>query len=89
MCRGAKESRFDYGAYQERLKAALVQNCRVLDNRGDGIRGSGMVLVQTTILRWVQRYVPEFEKRWSRYAQPVGGSGRCEETYIGDVKRRI
>ncbi len=32
------------------------------------------VLVHTTILRWVQRYVPEFEKRWSRYARPVGGA---------------
>ena len=26
----------------------------------------GTVLVHMTILRWVQRYVPEFEKRWSR-----------------------
>ena len=42
----------------------------------------GAVLVHTTILRWVQRYVPEFEKRWSRYARPVGGSWRCDETYI-------
>ena len=42
----------------------------------------GAVLVHTTILRWVQRYVPEFEKRWSRYARPVGGSWRCNETYI-------
>ena len=42
----------------------------------------GVVLVHTTILRWVQRYVPEFEKRWSRYARPVGGSWRCDETYI-------
>src|SRR5947209_10358031 len=24
----------------------------------------------------------EFEKRWSRYARPVGGSWRCDETYI-------
>ena len=40
------------------------------------------VLVHTMILRWVQRYVPEFEKRWSRYARPVGGSWRCDETYI-------
>ncbi len=39
----------------------------------------GAVLVHTTILRWVQRYVPEFEKRWSRYARPVGGSWRCDE----------
>ncbi len=26
----------------------------------------GILLAHTTILRWVQRYVPEFEKRWSR-----------------------
>src|SRR4051812_28305249 len=30
-------------------------------------------LAHTTILRWVQRYVPEFEKRWNRYARTVGG----------------
>ena len=42
----------------------------------------GVVLVHTTIRRWVQRYVPEFEKRWSQYARPLGGSWRCDETYI-------
>src|SRR5712671_7638424 len=42
----------------------------------------GIRLAHSTILRWVQRYVPEFEKRWSRYARPVGGSWRCDETYI-------
>src|ERR1700675_2880604 len=26
--------------------------------------------------RWAQRYLPEFEKRWRRYARPVGGSWR-------------
>ena len=26
----------------------------------------GILLAHTTILRWVQRYVPDFEKRWSR-----------------------
>jgi hypothetical protein len=31
----------------------------------------GITLTHTTILRWVQRYVPEFEKRWSRYARPA------------------
>jgi transposase-like protein len=36
----------------------------------------------TTIMRWVQRYVPEFVKRWQRHAQPVGASWRCDETYI-------
>jgi len=41
-----------------------------------------IALAHTTILRWVQRYVPEFEKLWKRYARPVGGSWRCDETYI-------
>ena len=39
-------------------------------------------VVHTTILRWVQRYIPEFEKRWQRYARPVGPSWRVDETYI-------
>ena len=42
----------------------------------------GIALTHTTILRWVQRYVPEFEKRWNQYSRPVGGSWRCDETYI-------
>ena len=36
----------------------------------------------TTILRWVQHYTPEFEKRWRRYARTVGGSWRMDETYV-------
>ena len=42
----------------------------------------GISLAHTTILRWVQRYLPEFEKRWKRYARAVGGSWRMDETYI-------
>jgi len=42
----------------------------------------GIHLAHTTILRWVQHYTPEFEKRWNRYARSVGGSWRCDETYI-------
>src|SRR5215813_12799542 len=42
----------------------------------------GIALSHATILRWVQRYVPEFEKRWNRYARPVGDSWRVDETYI-------
>jgi len=42
----------------------------------------GIALAHTTILRWVQRYVPEFEKRWNHYARAVSGSWRCDETYI-------
>ena len=42
----------------------------------------GVDVSHTTILRWVQHYVPEFEKRWHRYARPVGTSWRVDETYI-------
>ena len=35
-----------------------------------------------TVLRWVQHYLPEFERRWRRYGRPVGGSWRNDETYI-------
>jgi transposase-like protein len=42
----------------------------------------GIEVTHTTILRWVQRLVPEFEKRWSQYSRPVGRSWRCDETYI-------
>jgi transposase-like protein len=33
-------------------------------------------------MRWVQRYVPEFEKHWQRYARSLGASWRINETYI-------
>jgi len=42
----------------------------------------GIDLAHTTILRWVQRYGPEFEKKWNCYARPVGSSWRVDETYI-------
>jgi transposase-like protein len=40
----------------------------------------GLHLAHTTIMRWVQRYVPEFEKCWARYAGKVGRSWRVDET---------
>ena len=42
----------------------------------------GVGLARTTILRWVQHYTPEFEKRWKRYARTIGGSWRMDETYV-------
>jgi transposase-like protein len=42
----------------------------------------GLSVTHTTILRWIQRYLPEFEKRWCGYARPVGGSWRMDETYV-------
>ena len=46
------------------------------------MRERGIGLAHTTILRWVQHYTPEFEKRWQRYAHPVGGTWRMDETYV-------
>ena len=42
----------------------------------------GLSLAHTTIMRWVQRYVPEFVKRWNRFGRPVGRSWRVDETYL-------
>jgi transposase-like protein len=42
----------------------------------------GLPIAHTTIMRWVQRYVPEFEKRWNRYARQAGQSWRVDETYV-------
>ncbi len=42
----------------------------------------GIVVSHTTIYRWVQQYVPEFERRWSRYATAVDPSWRVDETAI-------
>ncbi len=42
----------------------------------------GVQVSHTTIMRWVFRYVPEYERRWNRRAKPVGSSWRVDETYI-------
>ena len=42
----------------------------------------GIDLAHTTIMRWIQRYVPEFEKRWNRFAFKAGNSWRVDETYV-------
>jgi transposase-like protein len=42
----------------------------------------GIGLAHTTIMRWIQRYVPEFEKRWNRFACRAGRSWRVDETYV-------
>ena len=33
-------------------------------------------------MRWVLRYVPEYEERWNRFARPVNSSWRMDETAI-------
>jgi transposase-like protein len=42
----------------------------------------GLSMAHTTIMRWVQHFAPEFEKRWRRFAQAVGRSWRVDETYV-------
>jgi transposase-like protein len=42
----------------------------------------GLDVYPSTIWRWVQRFVPEFEKRWDRLRKPVGCSWRVDETYV-------
>ncbi len=42
----------------------------------------GLHLAHTTILRWVQRYAPEFIKRWNRFGRPAGRFWRVDETYV-------
>ena len=42
----------------------------------------GVVMSHTTIMRWVMRYVPEFEKRWHCFSRSTGSSRRVDETYI-------
>jgi transposase-like protein len=42
----------------------------------------GIAVSHTTILRWVLRFVPEYERRWGRYARPPGLSWRMDETAV-------
>jgi transposase-like protein len=42
----------------------------------------GLQLARTTILRWVQRFAPEFTKRRDRFGRPAGRSWRVDETYL-------
>jgi transposase-like protein len=42
----------------------------------------GVKVAHSTIVRWVTRYVPEFQKRWNRYSKTVGTSWRVDETYV-------
>ena len=42
----------------------------------------GLSMAHTTIMRWVNHYAPEFERRWNRFARPVGASWRVDETYV-------
>ena len=42
----------------------------------------GLSMAHTAIMRWVHHYAPEFERRWNRFARPIGSSWRVDETYV-------
>ena len=42
----------------------------------------GVAVSHTTIMRWVLRYVPEYQFRWARFARPVNPSWRMDETAV-------
>jgi transposase-like protein len=42
----------------------------------------GVLVAPSTILRWVVRCAEEFSRLWHPFERPVGGSWRCDETYI-------
>jgi transposase-like protein len=42
----------------------------------------GVTVSHSTIHRWVLRYVPEYERRWARFARPVSRSWRMNETAV-------
>src|SRR5712692_5096983 len=53
-----------------------------LRDLGEMMAERGLSMAHTTIMRWVRRYAPEFEKRWRRFARAVGQSWRVDETYV-------
>jgi hypothetical protein len=45
-----------------------------LRDRVEMMAERGLSMAHTTIMRWVQRYAPEFEKRWRRFAETPSAS---------------
>ena len=42
----------------------------------------GLSMAHAPTVRWVHHFAPEFERRWNRFARPVGASWRVDETYV-------
>ena len=42
----------------------------------------GIAVSHTTIMRWVLRYVPEYEGKWAQCARPPSSSWRVDETAV-------
>jgi transposase-like protein len=75
---------------RRRFEAELIELCvrwyityRLSDRDLVAIMAErGVAVSHSTILRWVARCVPEFEKRWNRYARRIDSSWRVDEIYI-------
>jgi transposase-like protein len=48
----------------------------------------GVRVSQSTLHRWVIRFVPEYERRWNRRAKPANSSWRVDETFINTRPKR-
>src|SRR6202140_4067516 len=42
----------------------------------------GLAVAHTTIMRWVQRFVPDVERRWNPFARQSGQSWGVDEAYV-------
>jgi transposase-like protein len=83
-----KGRRFDRGIvilcvrWYLRFKLSLRDLVEMMTERG-------LSMAHTTIMRWVQRYAPEFEKRWRRFARSVGRSWRGRRDTRQDSRRVV
>ena len=55
----------------------------------DMLRAHGLSVAPSTVMRWVLRCAPEFEKRWRPYEKQVALSWRVDETYMLPVSGHI
>jgi transposase-like protein len=46
------------------------------------LAGRGIIVPHTTIMRWVLRYVPEYERRRDRFTPSVNSSWRMDKTAV-------
>ena len=85
MATGTSTSRSRSNGNETTLMLRATNICgssSVSENLVEMMAERGIDLAHTTIMRWIQRYVPEFEKRWNRFACKTGGSWRVDETYV-------
>ncbi|SDR62543.1 hypothetical protein SAMN05445850_8255 [Paraburkholderia tuberum] len=58
-----------------RYKLSLRDQVQMMAERG-------LSLADTTVLRWVRRFAPEFVKRWNCFGRSTGQSWPVDESYL-------